>query len=191
MRLCHWSILLAILAVGASPSFAGLVTNGTFDNNCAGWTLVNTDANWCSGTEGNPGGALILNNSPGVSPQASQTIAGLVVGDVYQLTLDAKTHYNCCNSAYGGQGVAAGIDGQVFDIAIYDSQPWTTYTFSFTYGGGDNTLWIATQRTGTDADGEFDNVDITGGSASVPEPATLSVFLGGALVLAGMRLRRR
>jgi hypothetical protein len=130
-------LLLLTLFLGLAPALASMVTNGTFDNNCADWVLASTDGFTCSGTEGNPGFALVLNNGPGPVPQASQTIAGLQIGTVYQITWDAKTHYNCCNSpTIPGDGVA--IDGNQFDFLIVDSQPWTTYTRQFTYTGGSN-----------------------------------------------------
>jgi len=167
-----------------------MVINGGFNNNCAGWTLDQTDGFPCSSIEGNPDYALILNNSPGPVPQASQTIAGLQIGQLYQITIDAKSHYNCCD--FGSPGAGVGIDGQQFDFVILNSQPWTTYTFDFTYSGTNNLLVISAQRNGSDADGEFDNVDIIplGEGSAVPEPATLGI-LGAALAGLGLIRRRR
>jgi hypothetical protein len=184
------SLILFLSILWATPSFASLVTNGTFDNDCAGWTLAQTDGFTCSSTEGNPGFALILNNVPGPVPQASQDIGGLVIGVAYEITLDAKTHYNCCNSpSTPGAGVA--IDGNQFDFLILDNQPWTTYTFDFTYAGGSKTLVLSAQRNGTDSDGEFDNVAISPSSPGVPEPG-VSVLLGsGIAALLGLRLKKR
>jgi hypothetical protein len=179
------------LLLFAMPAFAGLVVNGTFDSNCAGWALAQTDGFTCSSTEGNPGFALVLNNGPGPVPQASQSIAGLQIGDIYQITIDGKTHYNCCNdNTIPGAGV--GIDGRQFDFLIVNGQPWTTYTFNFTYGGGSNLLVISAQRNGTDSDGEFDNVDINliGSAGSAPEPGTLTMLGAGVALIIGSRLRR-
>jgi hypothetical protein len=176
----------AILLLCVSPVFAGMVTNGTFDSGCIGWALSQTDGFTCSATEGNPGFALILNNAPGPVPQASQTISGLQVGAVYQITLDGKSHYNCCNSATApGSGVA--IDGNQFDFLIVNSQPWTTYSFQFTYTGVSDVLVISSQRNGTDADGEFDNVDINQVGTAAPEPGSLLSLGGGLAALLGLR----
>ena len=186
-------VLLFALVLCVSPAFAGLVTNGTFDGNCAGWTLASTDSLTCSATEGNPTFALILNNGPGPVPQASQSIAGLVLGDTYLITLEAKTHYNCCNSTLV-PGAGVGIDGQQFDFFILNNQPWTPYQFSFTYGGGSTTLVLSAQRNGTDSDGQFDNVDINlSKSGAIPEPSTLSILgigLAGLLALGRRRTSR-
>jgi hypothetical protein len=186
------TLLSFAFLAGMTPVFAtGLVTNGTFDGNCAGWTTSFDDGFTCSATEGNPGFALILNNGPGPVPQATQTILGLQVGDLYEITLDAKTHYNCCNDAVV-PGAGVGIDGQQFDFLITNNQPWTTYTFDFTYSGGSNVLELSAQRNGTDSDGEFDNVDINLlGASSVPEPSSLFLIGGGLLALASTKFRKK
>src|SRR4051812_14602899 len=180
--LLRWVLLMAL----ALPASAGLVVNGTFDGNCAAWAFAQTDGFTCSSTEGNPGSALVLNNGPGVVPQASQTIAGLQIGTIYQITLDAKTHYNCCNATVL-PGAGVGIDGQQFDFFISNSQPWTPYSFTFTYGGGSTLLVVSAQRNGTDADGEFDNVDINAVAAGVPEPGTIAA-IPSAMLTAGLAL---
>jgi len=168
------------------PAFAAnLVTNGTFDSSCAGWALTNTDGFTCSSTEGNPGFALVLNNAPNLVPTASQTIAGLVSGGVYTITLDAKTHYNCCNSATT-PGAGVGIAGQQFDFLVVNNQPWVSYgPFTFTYNGTGNVLVLSSQRNGTDSDAEFDNVvlDVVQLPTGVPEPGSLLLFVAGASAL--------
>jgi hypothetical protein len=82
-----------------------------------------------------------------------------------------------------------GIDGKQFDFLIVNNQPWKTYTFNFTYGGGSTVFVISAQRNGTDSDGEFDNVDIN--LIGTPEPAGLVLIgTGMALILAARRWRR-
>lgn len=169
---------------------ASLVSNGIFDAGTSGWTLSQTVGFTWSATEGNPGGALILNNGPGPVPQASQNIAGLVTGTKYQISLDAKTHYNCCNSSTT-PGAGVSIDGDQFDFLITNGQPWTNYTFDFTYDGGANTLTLSSQRNGTDSDGEFDNVSIVALSTpnnSVPLPPTIALV---AIGLVGLGIQKR
>jgi len=189
--------LRAVVAVvgllfGALPFVARasteLVTNGGFDSGTTGWSLSQTDGGTWIGSGGNPGGALILNNSPGPVPQAAQVIAGLIVGAKYEISLDAKTYYNCCNSA-ATPGAGVGVDSQQFDFFIYNGQPWTHQVFDFTYGGGSNTLVLSAQRNGTDSDGMFDNVSMKLISG-VPEPGTYAMLLGGLGVL-GLVARRR
>ena len=174
----------------ANPTFAAnLITNGTFDSGTAGWSFASADGTTWASSEGNPGGALILNNSPGPVPQASQSIAGLVVGTEYQISLDAKSHYNCCNNPTT-PGAGVGIDGKQFDFLIVNRQPWTHYEFAFTYAGGSNLFVLSAQRNGTDSDGEFDNVNLTALSAPIPEPESYAMLLAG-LGLLGFMARRR
>ena len=178
------SLFLACV-LSATPAFAGLVTNGTFDSNCANWAFGGF-VNFCDTGAGNPAPALVLNDGPGPVPLASQTIAGLVVGSLYEITLDAKTFFNCCNSnVTPGAGVA--IDGNQFDFLVLNNQPWTTYRFNFTYSGGSNVLVLSSQRNGTDSDAEFDNVDINQVGGEVPEPASVVLFSIGALGIIGFR----
>jgi hypothetical protein len=176
--------LACILCV--NPAFAGLVTNGTFDSNCAGWNFAGF-ANFCDTTGGNPTPALVLNDSPGPVPLGSQLIAGLVLGTSYQITLDAQTFFNCCNDpTTPGAGVA--IDGNQFDFLVVNNQPWTTYTFDFTYSGGSNLLVLSSQRNGTDSDAEFDNVDINPLQQSeAPEPGSFLLLSGSVGILLASR----
>lgn len=170
-----------------SASSAQLVTNGTFDSGISGWSLSQVDGFTWSSNEGNSGGALILNNYPGPVPQALQTISGLVVGTTYEITLDAKSHYNCCNAAVT-QGAGVSIDGHQFDFLVTNNQPWTQYKFDFQYTGVSNSLILSAQRNGTDSDGMFDNVSIT---ASVPEPETYAMLLAGLGLVGGIANRRK
>lgn len=180
------SVLVSLLYANLA-SAAQLVTNGTFDTGTAGWTISQDDGFTWSSNEGNSGGALILNNGPGPVPQALQMISGLVVGANYEITLDARTHYNCCNSAVT-PGAGVSIDGHQFDFTIQNQQPWTQYKFDFQYTGFSNNLILSAQRNGTDSDGMFDNVSIT---ASVPEPETYAMLLAGLGLLGGIANRRK
>jgi hypothetical protein len=178
------SVLLLTLAI--SPVFAAnLVVNGTFDSNCANWSFGGF-TNFCDTTTGNPGSALVVNDAPGVVPFATQVISGLTTGLAYTISLDAKTWFNCCNSpTVPGAGV--NIDGHQFNFLVVNNQPWTHYSFVFTYDGGANTLKLSSQLNGTDSDAEFDNVAITAGVAAVPEPGTVLLCCGALLAF----LRRR
>lgn len=183
------AFVCALILAGVTPAFADLVFNGTFDSGCTGWSYGGF-VNFCDISGGNPGSALVLNDYPGPVPLATQTISGLVVGTTYQIDLDAKTYFNCCNSNTT-PGAGVGIDGQQFDFLVVNNQPWTHYFFTFTYGGGSNLLTLSSQRNGTDSDAEFDNVSINAASPSVaPEPGTFALAAVGAAVV-GLASRRR
>lgn len=182
--------IVAALFLFAGSASAGLVTNGTFDNNCASWDYVR-GTNFCDTSGGNPTPALVLNYGGSSDTYATQDISGLVVGTTYEITLDATTYFNCCGfGPPGPPGVSVSIDGQVFPFYIVNNQGWLPYLFTFTYGGGSNTLRLSAEINGTDMDGEFDNVDIRPAGAFVPEPGTLLLLCGGLVALAG-RWRRK
>ncbi len=90
-----------------------LVTNGTFDTDANAWALAGGcgDERWVGGI-GNPPGSVQLNacGEPDSDPTASQTVAGLTVGQVYTVSADVLLH------------VSAGPNGKSFGVFI-DNEP--------------------------------------------------------------------
>ena len=204
MRTVLFTVGIALLF--GSMLNAGLVTNGTFSLACVGltapnWTAANTDSfGGCRDTGGNPAGSFILNGtgSAATDPSISQVLAGLIVGQVYVITLDYKTEWCGSNLAPTCTGVtltnAAGvsIDNQLFQITLSPDTTWRTFTTNFTYSGGPTTLIVTGERNGTDAAPRVDNIDVNLASApptgAIPEPGTFALMLGAAgLVLAKRR----
>ena len=182
--------MLAMMIVPASAT--PLVTNGGFDSSCADWTFANTDGFTCAtttgpaGQPGDPSPFAILNNSPGIIPQVTQTIAWLTNGTSYTLAWEMQSAYRCCSSS-STPGVGAEIDGHLFEFIVPNTQTtWTGYTETFTYSGVSNLLRFTAQRNGTDTDVAIDNVSITANSSSVPEPGTYLLVTFG-LVLGALR----
>lgn len=195
MRCTH--VLLVALATLVPASGASLVTNGTFDSNCSGWTFANTDSLTCAtttgpaGQTGNPSPFAILNNGPGVVPQMTQTIAGFTVGTSYTLTWQMESAYRCCSSSTT-PGVGAEIDGNLWQFIVPNTQTaWTNYTQTFTFTGTSNVLRFTSQRNGTDTDVAIDNVAITANTTGpgVPEPRA-ALLVASGLALAFWRTRR-
>jgi hypothetical protein len=97
--------------------------------------------------------------------------------------------YSCCSSPTVA-GAGAQIDGNTWEFAVPNSQPWTGYSETFTYHGGSNVLTFSAQRNGTDTDAAFDNITLS----AVPEPNTpllLGLFLVAAAGLGGALRRLR
>lgn len=196
-------LILAVVASSLCAS-AAVITNGTFDSNCTGWTATSVDSNGgCRATEGNPGGMFLINNggASATNPSIEQTVTGLVVGQTYLLQGDFKNYYACC-AAQPNNPNAFGveIDGVVreFDVTLgaYDfnsglsSAPWQSFSFQFVYSGTSSILRLTGERNSQDVDVAVDNLQIsdvvTGGN--VPEPSTLALTGAGLLAFA---LRRR
>ena len=92
-RLVALAVGLLASALLATPASASLVTNGDFEAGMTGWAHLAGIDNFIT-AGGSPGQALVLNDNPGPVPAVSQVIAGLVLGNRYLLSLDAKTYFN-------------------------------------------------------------------------------------------------
>ena len=211
---------LARLAIGAALLFcvgtagAQIITNGTFDSNASGWQLLSScgDAVWDGGV-GNPAGGVRLNScGQGDSdPRAAQTMHNLVVGAVYNVSVDVQLF---TDSSGDGTGKSFGIflnaqPGNPLVLAEYLDGSWHTLTTTFTATATDMTLVFAAEldaRTpggpgqNTDVAYNIDNVVVTGPTTTpvfVPTMSNLALGMMALLLAAcafvtfGVRRNRR
>jgi hypothetical protein len=186
---------LCLFVVIAIPMCASnLVVNGDFSVDCSGWSTSQVFSDFCqNGTgglgAGNPGGFAVLNNNPGLVPAMSQNIAGLIVGQTYQLSWDMESAYHCCGSSTT-PGASAAIDGNTWSFIVLNHQGWLSYSQSFTYTGTSNVLSFMSQVNGTDTDAGIDNIVLTANTSLVPESGTLGLMATGILSF-GSTIRRK
>lgn len=187
-------LLLAVAALAITAS-AATITNGTFDNSCAGWTGADLGSAGCQGTGGNPGGFFILNagGDPLSDPSVSQSVTGLVIGQSYRITGDLRAAFLAVpvNNAFGAE-----IDGGLFQFnlttPVFD---WRSFSFDFTYAGGTSVLRFTGERNGSDADIAIDNIAIailpSTGGGNIPEPSTWLLLTTASALGLVMRRRKR
>jgi hypothetical protein len=171
-------LTLLLLCLIGSPLLGGIITNGTFDSNTAGWVFTASDGNYWWSNGGNPGGFAVLNNGPGPVPTMTQTVS-LIIGHTYQLTWDMISAYQY----YGSDqvpGAGASIDGHLWEYPVWIHQ-WLPHSVTFVASNASADLSFSAQRNGTDSDAGIDNVTLTDLSegATIPEPATLSLLGAG------------
>ncbi len=93
-------LILAVVASSLCAS-AAVITNGTFDTNCTGWTATSVDSNGgCRAAEGNPDGMFLINNggASATNPSIEQSVTDLVIGQTYLLQGDFHNYYGCCDA---------------------------------------------------------------------------------------------
>lgn len=126
---------------------------------------------------------LFNGSTDGTSNAWSQNVAGLVIGQQYQLSFDLFTAFALdtenanLNISVGGSNV-----GSV--MAPSGAAQWQNLTFNFTYAGGSDLISILNVETAaTGNDFGIDNISLN----PVPEPFTMSLGVLGI----GAFLRRR
>ena len=170
----------------ANPSFeasgSGLVSPG-YSANIAGWSAIGsggqTGINTASGTFLDNGlvpdgsNVLFLQNTNAAQPiGVQQSVAGLVPGQTYRLTL----RYNS-RTAGDDARLRVSIDGlTAFDAIVPPvgaGQPFSTLTFDFTAGNETALLKIENAGNGTDSTALVDNVSLATFGPAVTPPLAL------------------
>ena len=170
----------------ANPSFEASGQNITAPGylaNVAGWTVIGnggqTGINSAGGTFFDNGIApdgsnvLFLQNTNAAQPIGlQQSVAGLVSGQTYRLTL----RYNSRNAGSDAR-LRVSIDGQTALDSIVTpvgaGQPFSTLTFDFTASGETALLKIESLGNGADSTALVDNVSLATLGAVVTPPLAL------------------
>jgi hypothetical protein len=180
-------ITLALVAAGVASASADFIVNGDFsltvpsNGTGNGWTSFNVDGagGWRS-SGGNPGGMFILNDNGNTTtnPSIQQSISGLTVGVVYQISGD-ETVGNASNGSNLDFGVE--IDNHLWEYNI-PTASWLHFSETFVASSTTATLLVTGERH-ADNDPRIDNLSLV----AVPEPASIILFGAGALAV----LKRR
>ena len=128
-----------------------MVTNGTFDSNTTGWSVLNT------GTFTASGGQATLSDSDGTgtSPVAYQAISGFVVGRTYVLSYDTTA----AREAYAYISQTAGQNNQNMYVLGYTGSRTGTQTVTFV-ANSTNMIVNFSDGSGSDFNITVDNVSV-------------------------------
>ena len=128
-----------------------MVTNGTFDSNTTGWSVLN------SGTFTASGGQATLSDSDGTgtSPVAYQAISGFVVGRTYVLSYDTTAS----REAYAYISQTAGQNNQNMYVLGYTGSRTGTQTVTFV-ANSTNMVVNFSDGSGSDFNITVDNVSV-------------------------------
>lgn len=195
----------------AIPSHAGLIINGDFElavpqnGTGNGWTSSGVDFGGWSGSNGNPGGHMLLNLN-GVAnrdPTVQQTVSGLTIGQQYTLSFDYALHVSISPN---GSTFGVFLDTQVDPSALDNSKAiflgenlsftYVTETVNFVATSTTHELFFSAEldnRTNggignSDVSYRLDNVTLN--ASTVPEPSS-AFALGLPIAMLIARRRRK
>ena len=211
-RIVLASVCVAAVAAFSAGANASMVTNGDFDGTIVntdfqtvnsvsttipGWTVSSGNVDWINGywlgsslTSGDHSVDLSGSNTQGT---IEQLISGLVNGQWYKLTFDTALNPDEIPGPAISQSLVwtLGLQGGVAVGTTNPNTSWTSFAFSFLWGGG-NTAALLFASTVPGANNccygpALDNVELN----AVPLPAALPLFAAGLGVMGYMGSRRR
>ncbi|VAX14659.1 hypothetical protein MNBD_GAMMA24-2628 [hydrothermal vent metagenome] len=186
-------VLIAIMFGLMQSAQAVIITNGDFSTDASGWSTSAAFGGY-SADDGNPAGSFLLNGGGSTSsdPWISQTVSGLTIGAIYDLSWDLLLHADWNGSSANGLSFGVFLNGDVIDLSQQLTNDWVSDQVSFTAFDKSLTLMFAAEldnRTPgvngtTDVSYYIDNISLTqqidnGPGGGVPEPATLLLLAVG------------
>jgi hypothetical protein len=201
------------------PSFANLITNGSFESgnfvpdlngtmslsvgatDMTGWTVANASLAWIGpsnpfGLTASDGGYFLdlsgyHDNAPYAGVEQTLPIP-TIIGDQYQLSLDLGTS-TTYDSAPVSILVNAGSASTTFTSTPSVPNGWETFTFDFIATSSSTSISLAGQSSTSVKYIGLDNVNVEAVPIEpAPEPGTFALFAGlGLLGLVGGRRFRK
>ena len=156
----------------------GFFINSSFDypvtsNIKNGWSFENVSGNGWQQDGGNPGGYFILNQSGELltDPVVRQTVSGLVVGQVYEISGDYRSFAAGFGNPLKPDAFAVTVEPQPTDhdsiVVLGLPRPtplateWTRFSVTFQASASIVTVSFFAERDGDDSSFEVDNLCLT------------------------------
>lgn len=209
------SVCAAAIAAFSAGANASMVTNGDFDGTIAsasfqtvysvdtttipGWTVSAGNVDWINnywlGSSLTAGDQSVDLSGDHAQGTIQQDISGLLNGQWYTLTFDTALNPDEDPGPAVSQSLmwTLGSEGGVATGTTNPNSIWTSFSFSFLWGGGSiaTLLFASTVPAATNCcyGPALDNVELN----AVPLPAALPLFAAGLGVMGyiGSRRRRR
>ena len=205
--------IAAAIALASLSAFAdtNLLVDGSFEDQtqAAGtWNVYSAIPGW---TAVSPGQIEVRNDVAGTAKlgsnfveldanfnSAMQQVVNTTAGDEYQLSFWYSSRPKGSFNGLPGGVVPAGSNGLSFDIgggdvSVYNAtenddpdNDWKLYTTTFTATGATTTLTFTATGTSDSYGTSLDGVVLT----AVPEPGELSLLAAGLLLVGGLARRR-
>lgn len=179
------------LGLGCQNTLTGWVAHCSADNTYP-WGLPNTNT-YNAGPTPYGNQWIILGDFGGDGSWVEQTVAGFTVGNSYTLSFALASEQQggggstiCVSFTAGDCSTGTNFSAPLRGANFWDT--WGTDSLTFTATGASMTIHFEGVPNNIAFDVGLDNVQITGSTNTVPEPASLTLI---GLGLAGLAMVRR